>query len=493
MKKTLFVLAALIVVASMVLTACGGKATETVVTKPTEKPTEKATEKPTEAPTPVPPVNAVSVRWFVGLGTGTDPAQIAIEQAVADEFNAGQNEIRLTLEVVPYDSAKDTLATQIAANVGPDVIGPVGWSGSNAFGGQWLDFTPYMDQVDQSLFNPALVEMYITGEGQVGLPFAVYPSMTYYNPALFDEAGLNYPPANYGDKYVMPDGSEVEWSYDTVAAISKLLTLDVNGNNSTTAEYDKTQPAQFGFSFVWENSPAYYGAYFTAGSMLQGEKGNYTAVAPDEWKAAWKWVYDGMWGAQPYMATGAVAGSADFGSGNVFQSGKVAMAISPNWYLCCVGGLADAGGTFQLGILPSYNGAPHGRIDADTFRIWKGTKHPDEAFKVVYWLTTVGIDKLIVGSEGNPPAYGAVPSITAKQQPFLDAKAAQFPFVTTWDTMMAGLSYADVPSAEGWMPNYNEAWARLGTFTDLMNNTEALDLDAAIATLEADMTAIFNK
>ena len=50
------------------------------------------------------------------------------------------------------------------------------------------------------------------------------------------------------------------------------------------------------------------------------------------------------------------------------------------------------------------DGEVHGRIDADTFRIWKGTKHPDEAFEVLAYLITTGGDKLL-------PAYGAMPAI----------------------------------------------------------------------------------
>ncbi len=56
--------------------------------------------------------------------------------------------------------------------------------------------------------------MYQTeGGAQVGLPFLVFPAVSYYQKEMFDEAGLNYPPAKYGDKYVMPDGSEVDWNW----------------------------------------------------------------------------------------------------------------------------------------------------------------------------------------------------------------------------------------------------------------------------------------
>jgi len=477
MKKQLFVLIALVMAVTMVLAACG----------PAPEPGTVIVTQEVVGP-------ATSVRWFVGLGTGTDPAQIDLEQAVVDDFNASQNAIVLTLEVVPYDSAKDTLATQIAAGVGPDIIGPVGWAGSNSFYGQWGDISPYLGDFDTSIFNSALVDMYQTEEGQVGLPFAVYPSMMFFQPALFDEAGLAYPPQVYGEQYTL-EGAAVDWSWETVGEVAKLLTIDVNGNNSKSPDFDNTQVVQFGYSPVWENHPTYYGAYFTAGSMLQGSAGAYSAVAPDEWKVAWQWIYDGMYGEQPYIPNGAVAGSPDFGSSNTFSSGKLAMAVLPNWYLCCLGDMVKAGFSFDLAAMPSYNGAVHGRVDADTFRVWKGSEHIAAAVEVIKYLTTDGIDKLVVGSADVPPAYGAVPAVTAKQQPFLDAKAAQYPSVSQagWDVMMAGLSYPDVPSAEGYMPNFNEAWARIGTFGDLMNNTADLDLADAIATLEADLTVIFNK
>src|SRR5258705_294273 len=78
---------------------------------------------------------------------------------------------------------------------------------------------------DTSIFDPALEASYQTEEGQVGLPFAVFPAAIYYVPSFFDEAGLNYPPSKYGEKYVMPDGSEVDWSWDTLRTIARLLTI----------------------------------------------------------------------------------------------------------------------------------------------------------------------------------------------------------------------------------------------------------------------------
>src|SRR5215212_2987109 len=227
MKKLLYLLS-LLIIGSMVLAACGGgqpAATQPPAEEPaaTEAPAEateapaEATEAPagaTEAPaatptlTPYPVANCeggkVCIRWFVGLGTGTDAPQIATQEEVVADFNASQDRIQLILEIIPFNSARDTLSTQIASGAGPDIVGPVGWGGSNDFYGPWLDITPQIEAsgFDTSIFDPALIKFYQTEEGQVGLPFAVFPGAMYFVPALFDEAGLNYPPQVYGEKYV---------------------------------------------------------------------------------------------------------------------------------------------------------------------------------------------------------------------------------------------------------------------------------------------------
>ena len=492
MKKFLYIFS-ILVIASMILVACKQEtpvAEEPVVEEPV------AEEPVAEEPVAEEPAEAVQVRWYVGLGTGTDPNQVEIEQALVDAFNASHDNIELVLEVVPYDSAKDTLATQISAGAGPDIIGPVGWGGSNAFYGQWLDLTPYIESsgYDLGQFDPALVEMYQTEEGQVGLPFAVFPAAVFYNTTMFDEVGLNYLPAEYGEKYVMPDGSEVDWTWETLTTVAKMLTLDINGNDATSPDFDRTQIVQYGYHPIWSGNPAYMGSFWGASAIYSGEPGNFVADIPENWEAAWNWWYNGIWGDQPFIPNFDVSNSEQFGTGNTFGSGRIGMGVTQLWYTCCLGDLAGAGYEFQFGALPTYNGAVNGRIDADTFRIWKGTAHPAEAFEVLaYLLGPEGVEPLIVGTADTPGAYGAFPALPEFQQRFIDAKAAQYPYVTTWDTILAGLAYADNPSAEGYMPNWNEAWARMDTFYSLENTTAGLDLANEIATLEADLTVIFNK
>jgi hypothetical protein len=132
----------------------------------------------------------------------------------------------------------------------------------------------------------------------------------------------------------MPDGTLVEWSWDALRDVSRLLTLDSRGRNATASNFDKDNIVQYGFTWQWENHPHYWGSYWTGGSMLApgGSKGSYSAVAPDDWKASWEWTYDAMWGEQPFIGNADVEISKTFSGGNPFNSRKIAMTVQPIWY-----------------------------------------------------------------------------------------------------------------------------------------------------------------
>lgn len=545
MRNLKHTLPVILVVLAMVLTACTTPAAPaptqapaaapttapaapapTTASEPTKAP--EATVAPTEAaatPMPTPTENAAEaaarvaaesakaaqaaqasgktlIRWFVGLGTGTDAVQQAVQQEVVEDFNKSQDKIQLSIEVVPYNGGKDTLATMISSGNAPDIVGPVGWSGSNAFHGNWLDLAPYIKKAnyDTSDFNAELMKFYVTDEGQVGLPFAVFPAMTFFQKKMFDEAGLNYPPTKYGEKYKLPDGAEVPWDWNTLAEIGRYLTVDANGEAAVTYaagkftkndKFDKTKIVQYGFqpNFLvaytfagfWEAAPAY-----------KEEGGKYVANIPDNWKAAWEYWWNGIFGDAPFIPSNTVYQAPDFGAGNPFNSGKVAMAVTHLWYTCCV---ADAGKDWEFGALPANpnDGKVHGRVDADTFRILKSTKNPDAAFEVLTYLVGKGNEKLNIGTKDKASAYGALPGRTSYQDAWLKAKAEQFPWVKNWDVVKAGLSYPDTPSSESWRPNFNEAWARGDVFGNLIQTDGKIDIKAEIEKFENDLTTIYNK
>jgi multiple sugar transport system substrate-binding protein len=433
---------------------------------------------PAASPTKAGP--PVEIRWYCCLGTGEDKAQVPTERKVIDAFNASHPNIKLSIDIVTYDNARDTLATRLASGKGPDIVGPVGFGGAEAFHGQWLDLTPSIQKANYDLkqFAEGSVELYKSGNEQLGLPFAVYPSELYYQPDMFDEAKLEYPPAEYGAKYKMPDGSEVEWTYDTIRQVALKLTVDSNNRDATQSGFDPKKIVQYGFEPQMDDARG-TGAYFGAGSLVADD--GKTAQIPDAWAAGWKWVYDGIH-KDHFIANRAVRESNAYGAGNPFASGKVAMTTNFLWETCC---LEDAGKNWDVAAVPSFNGKTTAALNADTFRILKSSKNPDAAFEVLTYLLGDGSKDLL-------GVYGGMPARTADQDSFFEGMDKKFPQKPNWDVAKEGVKYADNPNFENYIPAYNKTLDRVIKFWSKVTATPGLDIDKEIAAMKSDIQAIYD-
>ena len=332
MRSTFLRFGVLMVILGLVLAACGTQTGQTDAPDPSEP---AATDEPETG-------EPVEIRWFCCLGAGDNAeTQVPTEERIVEEFNASHDNIELVLEVVDYDSAFDAMSVQVAGGNAPDIVGPVGVSGAEAFHGQWLDLTDLIESTgyDLSQFPEAAVDFYnIGGEGQIGIPFATYPSVVYYQRDMFDEAGLEYPPQVNGDPYVL-DGEEVEWNFDTFKEVAKRLTVDVNGNDATSADFDPESIEQYGYDPIFQDLRA-IGSYFGSGALVADDGA--TAQVPDPWREAWIWHYENIWTDNVTM-NAALRDAPEFGNENPFNAGRAAMAMSHLWYTCCVSPVDEAG------------------------------------------------------------------------------------------------------------------------------------------------------
>lgn len=430
------------------------------------------------------------VTWFVGLGTGTNSEQIAVQNKVVEEFNASQDEIELVINIASANEAADDLfTTLVAGGTPPDIVGPVGVGGSNRYEDLWADLQPLVDAsgYDLSAFDPALVELYKTADGRLlGIPFAVFPSITYYNPGLFDEAGLNYPPQEFGAPYVMPDGTEVPWDYATMREIAMILTVDANGNDATMPEFDPANIVQFGMNFQWARMRLMW-------TDIQPEdwfdEETNTVIMPDSWRTATQWIYDAVW-TDHFMPNATYDASEAFGSGNAYSSGKLAMAVTPLWYTCCLG---NSVGNFEwdLAVVPrSLDGEYHVATDADTFRMLKTSQNPEAAFKVLSYLLNEAVPSLA-------PVYGAFPARPEYQQAWIESKSAQYNWGVNWQVAVDSLAYNNPGNMhhESNMTNYGKATDRVFAFqTFLFSDAgQGMDVNAELDKLLADVQAIVNE
>lgn len=431
----------------------------------------------------------VQIRWFVGLGAGTDAGQAEQQQAIVDEFNGSQSEIEVVLEIVDNAQAYAVLNTQIAAGNAPDIVGPMGIRGRASFPGAWLDLAPQIEATgyDLSDFDPALVEFYrVEGQGQLGLPFAVFPYFMMYNIDLFDEADLAYPPANYGEPYVDADGNEHEWNMETVTELARILTVDANGNDASMEEFDNTQIVQWGFG-VSHSDMRGRDTLFGAGNFVDAD-GN--AIIPEQWRFAENWYHDAMYGPQAFYPSGAYAGSDLLAGGNWFGSGNVAMVPIHLWYMGW--GTADLDAAWELAPVPSHNGVTTAKLHADTFGIMRFSENPDEAFTVLSYLVGEQSERLAT-------VYGGMPARLSLQGDFFDrysqTLAEAYPetnFDVNWDVAVQSLAYPDNPNHEEGMPSFLESSDRYAAFLQVVDNNADADVDAELDVLQADLQAIFD-
>jgi multiple sugar transport system substrate-binding protein len=453
-----------------------------------------AAQSQSPAPPPAPtPFNAgpasvapgvTLIRWFCCLGAGDAPEQVAVEQSVVDQFNASHSNIQIAFEGVPYLGARDALATEIASSNPPDIVGPVGIGGANAFGDQWLDLAPLIAKTnyDLSQYQQGAVDFYKIGDQQIGIPFAIYPSELWFQRDMFDEIGLNPPPQHYGDKYTMPDGTVVDWNYDTVRQLAKLLTVDKNGKDATQEGFDPAQIVQYGFEPQRDDLRG-LGASWQAGQLL-GADGK--VQIPQAWADSWKFTYDGIWTDHTIMPYAVfqrpeVAG----GSGNPFCSGTIAMEVNFLWSTYCLG---DAGDGWDIAAVPAYNGQTTAAFNADTFRIMKGSQHPDEAFEVLTYLLGDASKQLL-------QVYGGMPARPNEQAGFFETLGSSFTLQqpADWQVAIDGVQFADNPNFESAMPHYNESLDILNRYQTRWTSSPGLDMDAEIAQLTADLQAVWDK
>jgi multiple sugar transport system substrate-binding protein len=427
----------------------------------------------------IPDFKPAQLRWFCCLGAGDAPEQQPGEKDAAAGFAKKYPGSSLKIEITPYDSAVDVLSTQIGPNP-PDISGPNGIGGLASFKGQWTDLGPYLTQssYDLSVYDPATLEFFKQDGVQIGVPFDLYPSMLWYKRDFFDEASLAEPPHEFGAKYKMADGSEVDWNYDTLRQIAMKLTVDKAGKDATEAGFNPDKIDQWGFEpqrDVLLGMGAFWGS-----CTLVGPDGK-TVVIPDSCKAGWKFVYDGVWKDHFIMTDG------QFNDRQVdqgFFSGKVAMAEN---FLWTTYGVVGAGKDWDLAAIPSFNGKVTAPLNADTFSMLKNSKNQDAAFAAMVYLLQDSSRSLL-------PLYGGAPARTAEQDGFFQtvAKTDGFPSDVDWTVAKAAIKYADIPNFEAPMPVYNKSLKILETYRSKWFTKSGLDMDQEIEALRAELQAAWD-
>lgn len=456
MKKNLFTALTLLVLASVFLTACGGAAPAA-----TQASAEKA-----------------KVVVFVGLGTGTDPDQVAAQEALAKKFNDSHENIEMEFLIVPNDESLERYLAMVAGDNAPQLVGPHGISSIAQFKDQWEDITPYIerDNYDMSDFFGPSTTLNKYPDLNAGLPLGLFPSFMFYNKDAFDAAGLEYPTTDYDD---------TSWNLDAMREMAIQLTLDADGNTPLDPGFNPATVEQWGYADSWTDMRGQL-TMFGAPSIGRPTDAEYkTAQANSpEWVYGAQWIHDAIH-KDYFMPDSAGLGAIDADTGDPFGGGHVAMWYSHTWYMS--EGLNDL--PFKFGIAPlpfNQDGERIARVHADLFTMPETAKNKDAAWEVMKWL--VAPEQIVEVCQ----VYGCLPARQSAQDDYLNYMKERFPG-QDYDVIFKAIDYLDDPNHESWVPD----WGKVG---DALNNTQTtiyteaeLDVPALMDTTNEDVQKILDE
>lgn len=303
---------------------------------------------------------------------------------VIEAFEAEYPCIAVTLEPNIGDDQNTRRLTWLAAGTSPDLMAfPPEWAAlyMDASDGQaYMDLTEFVEGENGIEVGVDVYEG-IYGQGlydgkPVALPKDYSTSAFYINTALFDAAGIPYP--------------EEGWTWDDALDIALQLTVDGNGNNAASPDFDPENVAQWGIDIVadgwWRGFQSYLQAW---GTLTINDEGTTTSGILNSEAAAEAlgWYRDMVF--EHHVAPSlSVIGATEGGRVQMFQDGKIAMGVTfhgPWWQ-----DVFNETPNLEWKVVPVPAG-PGGRASV---LMWLGwgisgqTQYPEESWQLLKWLTT---------------------------------------------------------------------------------------------------------
>ncbi|NOZ71361.1 MAG: sugar ABC transporter substrate-binding protein [Chloroflexi bacterium] len=320
-------------------------------------PQPAATEAPQAAPaeTEAKAPEPVTIEWWT---VNSEEYTEQVQRDMAKVFEASHPNIKINVTVLPEGGFSEKMTTALGAGQGaPDVA--FFWD-SNWFP-EALDLTPYIEADPD--FDPS---MYIEGfwktralwqDKVVGLPLGVGAQFVMYNKDVFDEMGVDYPTS--------------DWTTDDY------LKLVVQLNDPAKKRWGGDRPRR-PYRAIWFNYGPKARLYSDDSTTVDGYLNSDQSVAAYTW--AWDLVNTDS---TPTPADIEILGTEGTGPVDLFMAGRLAMATLNQGHML---NAVKAGVNF--GVVPEPGVAGNERwVNAWslTSSIWKGTKHPDEAWEFLSW------------------------------------------------------------------------------------------------------------
>lgn len=377
-----------------------------------------------------------------------DKNQVPAMQELADAFTKEHPNIKINVQLTPWDGYWTKLKAAVTGGAAPDVFwmnGPNSQLYASNGVLRAIDDKLSADRVDLGAYPKSLVDLYTVGGKRYGLPKDFDTVGLWYNKQLFDAAGVKYPDAS--------------WTWADFQSAAAKLTDRAKGQYAIGANLSSGQEYM-------------YNTIYQAGGYVispDGKKSGYGEPATVEGVTFWTDLI--RKGQSPDLKT-----MTDTAALNLFESGKTAMYYGGSWNAAEFGGNEYTKGRVDVAPLPK------GRKQAVIIHgvanvISAKTKYPAQAWQFVNYLGSKPAAEVLA-------KHGVIPAYNGTQSAWIAARP-QFHLQTFLD---------EVPYAVPYPVSKNTAaWQELETRFLTPAWTGEVDTAKATADLAAAMNASLAK
>ena len=325
---------------------------ETVVVEKEVEVTREVEKEVVVTATPA-PAEPVTLTYFTFSAA---PDHLGELDEMVQLFEASHPGIKIKVETAAWDDYFTKLQALIAGGTAPDVF-ELNYENFVSFAakGVLLDLSAVAEgdtAFDPGIFYPRANEAFSLDGMQLGLPETFSTVVLFYNKDLFDQAGLDYPAADW------------TWA-DAVAAAQEMT-------DAGAGVWGLYSPIQF-----WE---FYKKAAQNNCAFFNQDKTEVTINSP-ECVAAVETMVDFV------ASDGVMPGDAEMGGlsdGDLFTSGKLAMTVTGIWMFAA---FEDAPFEWDIQVEPGMaQQATH--FFANAVSVFAATRHPQEAWEWVKFFTS---------------------------------------------------------------------------------------------------------
>jgi len=494
--KLLFILISALLVFGLIGSACTPATEEPVVEEPVveepvveepvvEEPVveEPVVEEPTEEPVVEEPVVEEEECPDGVVTVGVHDWSSADRQEYWDDVIAAFNEAYPCIEAESVKLPEDRAVrlNEISAGTAPDLVG---FDSSDLprvyLMGGLMDLTPLFEADD---FDP-LAEFYpsVWETGIVmGVPVAIakdYSTSAFYaNVDLLEQAGIDVP--------------EEGWTYDEYLQIAQQLTLDANGNNATSPDFDPDNVTQWGTSApYWGGDTGWWRGFqsflYSWGAHTISDDGTTTTgyVNSAEAVAAWEW-YGDLIHVHHVVPSATYMAATNVGNDQMFSDGMLAISGSywGPWFQDTFNQAPELNWTAIP--LPTGPGGHEAAIMWMGWGINANSEHTAEAWQLLKWLTTEPGQR-VFALKALTGHIGTAVELQKGEDPYWGVYLAEVPFQGRLDDMTTPFytTCVDIPAQQLMGKLFQEDGATLDIQAELDALAASADQCLAESTIE---------